>query len=952
MLHIMSKKRKKSMRADGPILDHVVVFPAMVEFTPRTKLPTMKSIIGVLKFLTDNKTLHEAAVKEVSKRVYAKYFHDTIYCISLCSIERRIGDTWNHFREGRKRVGEGKTTGVSIDRYREIFAAADKLYDFAETDESKWSTIQTNWGVKMSDKEKLYYKDQKSDRKMECDHGVDPVWYTSMMKKQRLREKEAAYKEKMSQQFMTKSLDEITDLLGDTGEFQDTDKGEDSDEETENGPSSSSQPTPTSSTTGRKRKRFVPSLATDDPLPELYRNLRNSERMVRDDVYKTLANLVGYGLSIPEAAHAVVEVGNGLFSRNWKCSDENEDIFDNNTLPTNKNIRDKLLLIETQSMALMVDEVLERSAEGRTITHAIDSTTRRSVGKFATQGIHIGQNVPFPLPLIGITSESTEDIALQIDFAFEVLASCRNISVEELYKTIDVHMTDSVDHNKGIADALAELYNLDKSAGQIFCGTHTTLGFSREMNKVVAMIEQDMKLDNILAHFMVDIAPDTKHDSIAGQALDMCLKLVAPEYSNKMWNKNDAFEDFLKKDQIENVLFAYKDQRFGCLSRAAAVLLFYWDSLYDFLEKNPHISNRLACLVRDLMGLPYLKTVYTVFAVLGVHLIEPFFCTAIQKEATHSKLKMFYQELYSSMKEPVTEKFFELSEAHFPGISNNLFEEIKKSYGSSVIQIVTDVASQNMQDCVKLTNFLLPYLSIVLARQRRDYGISDDFEPQYPVEMQADNIDDTPVHNLAMERQCGTVGHRVEKLKTLSAVARSMILQKTKQLRDNSSTSFRSFKKETEKRRLLELEWNKNLRDKFSVAADEKAVAAGISERKRLDLLQSLKECGGGPFTNSEEVRAYVARVDLTEKDKKKRLKAEIQFARDSSTSLPKADPLFKIQITETSDKNVSKGKKKRRDKNSQEFADALASYLGKRSDVVDLDYESFQASLSKLAHV
>ena len=48
------------------------------------------------------------------------------------------------------------------------------MYDFAESDESKWSSIGVNWGVKMSDKEKLYYKDQKSDRKMECDHGVDP----------------------------------------------------------------------------------------------------------------------------------------------------------------------------------------------------------------------------------------------------------------------------------------------------------------------------------------------------------------------------------------------------------------------------------------------------------------------------------------------------------------------------------------------------------------------------------------------------------------------------------------------------------------------------------------------------------------------------------------------------------------------------------------------------------
>ena len=41
----------------------------------------------------------------------------------------------------------------------------------------------------------------------------------------------------------------------------------------------------------------------------------------------------------------------------------------------------------------------------------------------------------------------------------------------------------------------------------------------------------------MLAHFMVDIEADSMHGSFAGQALDMMLKLVAPEYSHKQWNK-------------------------------------------------------------------------------------------------------------------------------------------------------------------------------------------------------------------------------------------------------------------------------------------------------------------------------------------------------------------------------------------------------------------------------
>ena len=66
----------------------------------------------------------------------------------------------------------------------------------------------------------------------------------------------------------------------------------------------------------------------------------------------------------------------------------------------------------------------------------------------------------------------------------------------------------------------------------------------------------------------------------------------------------------------------------------------------------------------------------------------------------------------------------------------------------------------------------------------------------------------------------------------------------------------------------------------------------------------------------------------------------ELQFARESSTSLPHVDPLFKIQITLPS--------KKRREKTAQEFADSLMAYLGKRSDKATMEYSMFRISLAK----
>ena len=59
-------------------------------------------------------------------------------------------------------------------------------------------------------------------------------------------------------------------------------------------------------------------------------------------------------------------------------------------------------------------------------------------------------------------------------------------------------MTDSTEHNKGFAKILAEMYDLEKPAGQIFCGSHTTLGFSSVMNKVMRQVEADMKMEQVL----------------------------------------------------------------------------------------------------------------------------------------------------------------------------------------------------------------------------------------------------------------------------------------------------------------------------------------------------------------------------------------------------------------------------------------------------------------------
>ena len=99
----------------------------------------------------------------------------------------------------------------------------------------------------------------------------------------------------------------------------------------------------------------------------------------------------------------------------------------------------------------------------------------------------------------------------------------------------------------------------------------------------------------------------------------------------------------------------------------------------------------------------------------------------------------------------------------------------------------------------------------------------------------------------------------------------------------------------------------------------------------------------GGPFTDAGEVKLYLCQ-DIAQSGRKKRMKLELQFARDSSTLLPKIDQLFRVQVT------LPTGK--RRDKTPEEFGEAVQCFLGKKGDRDKLEYSKFHDSLEKLVSV
>ena len=107
--------------------------------------------------------------------------------------------------------------------------------------------------------------------------------------------------------------------------------------------------------------------------------------------------------------------------------------------PSHSNIKTSLEEIEAQRLYQVAEKLEEQKLAGKMVTHASDSTTKKGVGQFMVQGLHIGQENAFPLPILPIYGEKTEDIAMQVDMGFEIPVLVRGVSVKDVYSIVDTH---------------------------------------------------------------------------------------------------------------------------------------------------------------------------------------------------------------------------------------------------------------------------------------------------------------------------------------------------------------------------------------------------------------------------------------------------------------------------------------------------------------------------------
>ena len=161
---------------------------------------------------------------------------------------------------------------------------------------------------------------------------------------------------------------------------------------------------------------------------------------------------------------------------------------------------------------------------------------------YQVSGIHINRGEFLPLPTIPVAGETREDLAEQVALGYQILSAASGKPAEEIYKDVDLNLSDSTNRNKYIGEDVAELFKMDTKAGQVFCSTHTNLGMCLTINTCLHQMEKSLGIGTMLESFLATIEFNSKNGSLTGQFVDCICTLVGKELKHKPWNYGTQFK--------------------------------------------------------------------------------------------------------------------------------------------------------------------------------------------------------------------------------------------------------------------------------------------------------------------------------------------------------------------------------------------------------------------------
>lgn len=264
----------KSTRSAGSIMIDLATEYPLIDNFDKHKLPNYKELIGMVMRLNQIKS-YEDSIKDVSNIVWKHWTDRNVYPQTIKTVKKKVSEVVTKYLDF-KNTHESKRTQRWRDKAKDFIRNKEKLFDIFCKDRVSRGKLEELNKIPMQDEDFQYLESMRTDRIAKCESRTDKVWHD---KEEKRLEKREHYLQTQSGTIITAVSvedDESSSNGDNTEEYQLT--VEDSD----NSPRKS---TKASNATGRKKSRYLDIIENEaDELPYHVRHIRNSERIVRDQV--------------------------------------------------------------------------------------------------------------------------------------------------------------------------------------------------------------------------------------------------------------------------------------------------------------------------------------------------------------------------------------------------------------------------------------------------------------------------------------------------------------------------------------------------------------------------------------------------------------------------------------------------------------------------------------------
>ena len=178
------------------------------------------------------------------------------------------------------------------------------------------------------------------------------------------------------------------------------------------------------------------------------------------------------------------------------------------------------------------------------------------------------------------------------------------------------------------------------------------------------------------------------------------------------------------------------------------------------------------------------------------------------------------------------------------------------------------------------------------------FGNYDPSSSKLVTNLNMDQLKDAPINNLDPERSVASIQHGlgIYGRSELNAAGSAHLKGKSYDLIElKPRAEFLKHKSKVKRMNMLVQDW-KSKQSELQIAGLSKKEALAITTDKRKNRALLKLRAFGGPFVHCEEVDEFISDQTIPEKVKQDRLYTEVQYARDTTLSLPKDSNLFRLK--------------------------------------------------------